>query len=203
VRILKSLGELKAARAEIAKQHEAARLRAHAQALAARAQRQLQNPDHHLFLRAIGAVEPLALRHRTRRVPGPAQLALPEPRQRLADEIQVLTGIGPDVLRRLRRGDWAIQAQLDLHGLRRDQAREQLAAFVRECHRLGRRCVRVVHGKGLGSPGKTPVLKSKVHSWLVQKAQVLAFVQAKPSEGGAGALVVLLAPPARAKNNAQ
>jgi DNA-nicking Smr family endonuclease len=54
--------------------------------------------------------------------------------------------------------------------------------------------LRVVHGKGLGSPGKTPVLKSKVHSWLVQKNQVLAFVQAKPAEGGAGALLVLLKP---------
>jgi DNA-nicking Smr family endonuclease len=53
--------------------------------------------------------------------------------------------------------------------------------------------VRVVHGKGLGSPGKTPVLKSKVQRWLVQKNEVLAFVQAKGSEGGAGALVVLLA----------
>jgi DNA-nicking Smr family endonuclease len=61
-------------------------------------------------------------------------------------------------------------------------------------HRQGLRCLRVVHGKGLGSPGKTPVLKSKVHSWLVQKNQVLAFVQAKPAEGGAGALLVLLKP---------
>jgi DNA-nicking Smr family endonuclease len=67
-----------------------------------------------------------------------------------------------------------------------------LTTFIREAHKHGIRCVRVVHGKGLGSPGKTPVLKSKVHSWLVQKNQVMAFVQAKPAEGGAGALVVLL-----------
>ena len=69
-----------------------------------------------------------------------------------------------------------------------------LAEFIRLSHRQGLRCVRVVHGKGLGSPGKMPVLKNKVHSWLVQKNQVLAFVQAKPAEGGAGALVVLLKP---------
>jgi len=56
------------------------------------------------------------------------------------------------------------------------------------------RCVRVVHGKGLGSPGKVPVLKGKVHSWLIQKNEVLAFVQARADEGGAGAVVVLLAP---------
>jgi len=55
-------------------------------------------------------------------------------------------------------------------------------------------CVRVVHGKGLGSPGKTPVLKGRVHSWLIQKNEVLAFVQARPADGGAGALVVLLKP---------
>ncbi|MEG0413512.1 MAG: Smr/MutS family protein, partial [Comamonas sp.] len=83
---------------------------------------------------------------------------------------------------------------LDLHGLRSDEAREALGQFIRLAHRTGMRCVRVVHGKGLGSPGKTPVLKAKVQRWLVQKKEVLAFVQARPAEGGAGALVVLLQP---------
>jgi DNA-nicking Smr family endonuclease len=96
------------------------------------------------------------------------------------------------VTRKLRRGDWSIQRQLDLHGLRRDEARERLSFFIREAYKHGIRCVRVVHGKGLGSPGKAPVLKSRVHSWLVQKNEVLAFVQAKPADGGGGALVVLL-----------
>ncbi len=104
------------------------------------------------------------------------------------------SGLGPDIPRRLRRGDWSIQRQLDLHGLRRDDAREQLGVFIRDAHKAGLRCVRVVHGKGLGSPGKTPVLKSRVQSWLVQKDEVLAFVQARPADGGAGALVVLLKP---------
>jgi DNA-nicking Smr family endonuclease len=103
-------------------------------------------------------------------------------------------GIGTDITRKLRRGEWAIQRQIDLHGLRRDEAREHLSFFIREAHQQGIRCVRVVHGKGLGSPGKAPVLKSRVHSWLAQKNEVLAFVQAKPADGGAGALVVLLAP---------
>ena len=94
--------------------------------------------------------------------------------------------------RKLRKGDWSIQRQIDLHGLRRDDAREALSLFIREAHQQGIRCVRVVHGKGLGSPGKAPILKSRVHSWLVQKNEVLAFVQAKPADGGAGALVVLL-----------
>ena len=73
-----------------------------------------------------------------------------------------------------------------------DEARDALAQFIREAVRQGWRCLRVVHGKGLGSPGREPVLKAKVQRWLVQKQQVLAFVQAKPAEGGAGALVVLL-----------
>ena len=103
-------------------------------------------------------------------------------------------GVGLDVTRRLRKGHWSIQRELDLHGLRREDAREALADFIRESHRKGIRCVRVVHGKGLGSPGKTPVLKGKVQGWLVQKKEVLAFVQARGDEGGAGALVVLLKP---------
>ena len=103
-------------------------------------------------------------------------------------------GIGTDITRKLRRGDWALQGQIDLHGLRTEDAREALGQFIREAHQQGIRCVRVVHGKGLGSPGKTPVLKSKVQRWLVQKSEVIAFVQARPLDGGAGALVVLLAP---------
>lgn len=103
-------------------------------------------------------------------------------------------GIGVEVTRRLRSGHWSIQRQLDLHGLRVDEAREALGDFIRHAHKAGMRCVRVVHGKGLGSPGKSPVLKSRVQRWLVQKNEVLAFVQARPMDGGAGALVVLLQP---------
>ncbi|NBO89376.1 MAG: DNA mismatch repair protein MutS, partial [Betaproteobacteria bacterium] len=101
-------------------------------------------------------------------------------------------GIGTDVTRKLRRGDWSIQGQVDLHGLRSEEARDTLAQFVRDAVRMGWRCVRIVHGKGLGSPGKQPVLKSKVQRWLVQKNEVQAFVQAPPVQGGAGALLVLL-----------
>ena len=87
-----------------------------------------------------------------------------------------------------------IQSQIDLHGLRRDEAREQLASFLREAVKQGLRCVRVVHGKGNGSPGREPVLKAKVKTWLVQKNEVIAFTQARASDGGAGALLVLLRP---------
>jgi DNA-nicking Smr family endonuclease len=101
--------------------------------------------------------------------------------------------LGPDVTRKLRKGTWALQGQLDLHGMRSDEARQALADFVRHATAQGWRCVRVIHGKGLGSPGRQPVLKAKVQRWLIQKREVLAWVQAKASEGGSGALVVLLA----------
>ena len=100
-------------------------------------------------------------------------------------------GVGLDVVTRLRRGHWAIQGEIDLHGLRRDEARERLAAFMRDAARNGWRCLRVVHGKGLGSPGREPVLKARVQRWLGQHADVVAFTQARAPEGGAGALIVL------------
>ena len=127
-------------------------------------------------------------------------------REALSDEFDVETLLDTDnalsyrrlttgqaVTRKLRRGGWSIQGQVDLHGLRREEAREALVEFIKDAERMGWRCVRVVHGKGLGSPGKTPVLKGKVQSWLIQKQEVLAFVQARPAHGGAGALVVPLA----------
>ena len=142
--------------------------------------------------------------------PVPTQRELDEERvlrEAISDEFDVSTlldvddqlsfrrpGIGRDVTHKLRGGHWSIQRQLDLHGLRTDEAREALGNFIRLAHRTGLRCVRVVHGKGLGSPGKTPVLKGRVQRWLVQKKEVLAFVQARPIDGGAGALVVLLQP---------
>ena len=101
-------------------------------------------------------------------------------------------GIGEDVVRRLRRGQWVIQRQIDLHGLRVDEAREALGAFLADCLKRDIRCVRVVHGKGLGSKNREPVLKGKVLRWLVQRDEVLAFCQAGPTDGGSGALLVLL-----------
>ena len=169
--------------------------------------------ERHLFKRAVGAVKPLAHAPRVSLSGEPAKpLALQQKldddnvlRESLSDDFDVSTlldtddelsyrrsGIGTDVTQKLRKGHWSLQGQIDLHGLRSDEAREALGQFIRDAHKRGWRCVRVVHGKGLGSPGKTPVLKSKVQRWLVQKNEVLAFVQAKGSEGGAGALVVLL-----------
>ena len=101
-------------------------------------------------------------------------------------------GLARTVLRDLRRGRGVVQDALDLHGATRDEARLLLADFLAESLKRGRRCVRVVHGKGLGSPGREPVLKGLVKSWLMQRAEVLAYCQARAAEGGAGALIVLL-----------
>ncbi|ARP83148.1 DNA mismatch repair protein MutS [Bordetella genomosp. 8] len=98
----------------------------------------------------------------------------------------------PDTARKLRRGEWQAGAELDLHGLRVEQARHAVLSFVDECLEHGIRCVRVVHGKGYGSEGLNPVLKDKARTWLAQKPEVIAFSEAPPREGGSGALLVLL-----------
>jgi DNA-nicking Smr family endonuclease len=207
----RSLQDLQHIQRQLAEQQKAA---AEQQAARQAAQRKA-DAERSLFVRAAGDVQPL--RHPPRVVlagdpkpPIAVQQMLDEQRvlaESISDDFDASTlldvddalsfrrpGVGLDVTRKLRKGHWSIQRELDLHGLRREDAREALAGFIRESHRQGVRCVRVVHGKGLGSPGKTPVLKAKVQGWLVQKQEVLAFVQARGDEGGAGALVVLLKP---------
>jgi DNA-nicking Smr family endonuclease len=101
-------------------------------------------------------------------------------------------GMSRDILRRLRRGHWVVQDHLDLHGLNSEQARHLLSQFLSRCVKRGLRCVRVVHGKGLRSPNREPVLKNKVRGWLAQREQILAFCQAPDHHGGGGAVLVLL-----------
>lgn len=212
--MVRDLKDLKLVRREMQErlQQEQARETARLAALAA------ARAEKELFVRAVGRVMALPLKHQSGHKaslqrPRPAPIAEQQQRddqavmrEALSDEFDVETllhtdealsfrrpGMGLDVVRKLRRGNWAIQRQLDLHGLRREDARDALGAFIREANKAGLRCVRVVHGKGLGSPGKAPILKGRVQSWLIQKKEVLAFVQARPAEGGAGALVVLLA----------
>ena len=194
-----------------------AREKAHLAALAAAAraldlERQAQSA-HGLFVRSVGPVTPLpasgnALIVRPAAPPHPRQRELDEQaavRESMSDEVNLesllLTddglsyrrpGIAPDVVTRLRKGQWTLQGQIDLHGHNRDEARQALAEFIRQCQRRGLRCLRVVHGKGHGSPGRQPVLKARVQRWLAQCAPVVAFAQASGPQGGAGALLVLL-----------
>lgn len=101
-------------------------------------------------------------------------------------------GIGADVMRKLRKGYWPVQDELDLHGMRRDTARDQIGDFLRRAAKRKLRCVCVIHGKGLGSAGGEPVLRSMVHSWLEQKEDVIAFCAANVNDRSHGALLVLL-----------
>ena len=101
-------------------------------------------------------------------------------------------GLAPQTLKKLRRGHWVIQDELDLHGLTSVEARELLVAFLHACLRRGARCVRIIHGKGLRSKNRQPVLKTKVANWLMQRDEVLAFCQARQVDGGGGAVMVLL-----------
>jgi len=104
-------------------------------------------------------------------------------------------GVSADVLRRLRRGQFAVAAEIDLHGLGRHAAHAALRAFVAEAVVRGHGCVRVIHGKGRGSGPSGPVLKHVVNHWLRRMDDVLAFASARPVDGGTGAAYVLLAPP--------
>ena len=109
-----------------------------------------------------------------------------------AGQTFVRRGIGIDVLKKLRRGEWSVQSDLDLHGHTADEAHDALADFLDDARRRGYRCVRVVHGKGLTSPNKEPVLKGKVRRWLSQWNEVLAYCEAPQHAGGGGAVLVLL-----------
>ena len=101
-------------------------------------------------------------------------------------------GIQQRVFRKFRRGQYAIEAELDLHGRTVPEARELVSAFLRTAQASHKRCVRIIHGKGLSSEGRLPVLKGKVNSWLRQKDMVLAFCSAPKKDGGTGAVYVLL-----------
>lgn len=101
-------------------------------------------------------------------------------------------GLQTQVLRKLRRGHWVVQDELDLHGCTLAEAKPELVRFLDRARKAGARCVRIVHGKGLRSRNREPVLKNNVANWLLQRDEILAFCQAKAADGGSGAMLVLL-----------
>ena len=101
-------------------------------------------------------------------------------------------GVSPDLLRKLRRGQWTINAEIDLHHHTQDEAHEALMEFMRKARAEDWRCLRIIHGKGLSSYQKIPVLRSKVRRWLQLKDEVLAYCEPRPNGGGSGAVLVLL-----------
>ena len=108
------------------------------------------------------------------------------------DSSYLRPGLPRDILRKLRRTHWVVQAHLDLHGLSSVEAAAETSLFLADCRKRGLRCVRIVHGKGLRSPGREPVLKRRVRKLLTRRDDVLAFVEPRAVHGGGGAVVVLL-----------
>ena len=167
--------------------------------------------DSDLFRNAMGDVKPIE----SDRVEHERQKPAPVARFTRADEQEVLResldprsdielqgtgddaqfrrkGVSQAVLRKLRRGQYTIEDEIDLHGYTVAAARPALAQFLQECVDSGKRCVRVIHGKGLGSGHRGPVLRPNVVAWLVRWDPVLAYATARPVDGGTGAMYVLL-----------
>ncbi len=109
------------------------------------------------------------------------------------EPVYLRPGQSPRVLRRLRRGEWVIQDHYDLHGMSRAEAAEAVTGFLAASLKRDARCVRIIHGKGLGSKNREPVLKEMLKKWLPRHRDVVAFCQAPAPQGGSGALLVLLA----------
>ncbi len=173
-------------------------------------------PDERaLFRQAVADTTPISFDRVHHEPPPPPAI----PRQRLADESAVLSeslsgpieledrleggdepnflraGLSRQILKDLRRGRWVIQGEIDLHGMTRDEARIALGGFLADSLGNGSRCVRVIHGKGLRSPGRLGILRNLVRGWLARREEVLAYCQARPQDGGDGALYVLLRAP--------
>lgn len=171
----------------------------------------IDDDERKLFRNRLHDTQPLRHNKVLLRPPRPPA----EPRQTLLDEAAVMESLGSApldlvehrtgdetvyagagidrmTLRRLRRGQFAIEAHLDLHGMTKQQAASELARFLHRSQHLGRRCVRVVHGKGNRSPGREPVLRGMVVRRLQKHGEVLAFCSAPPQDGGTGAVYVLL-----------
>ena len=171
--------------------------------------------DNDLFKKVIGEVKPIK---RKDMVDTYSQMPKPKPvaKKFLEDEKKVLTDSisdnfesidyflardelfyikknhSPDIVKKLRNGSWVVEDSIDLHGLTSDEAKVELVEFISYCKQRGIRCIRIIHGKGYNSKNKEPVLKNKVKKWLIQKQEVICFVQAPNHDGGGGALITLL-----------
>jgi DNA-nicking Smr family endonuclease len=167
--------------------------------------------DDDSFRDAMGDVQPIKPHNRVepyRVKPSPVPAKRHEDERAVIEELARLTldddaeieedasylrpGLPRDILRKLRRTHWVIQDDLDLHGLTGDEAVAETAVFLAAARRRGLRCVRIIHGKGLRSPGREPVLRKRIRKILTRRDEVLAFVEPRNVHGGSGAVVVLI-----------
>jgi len=166
---------------------------------------QIAPGDAALFRAAIGEVKPLAEQNRITPKPTPRKPLLRSPISPPAipdawsdsadgdapDEF-LGNGLSRMALRKLRRGSQPVQDRLDLHGLHTSAARKLLQEFLHEAVRRNLRCVLVIHGKGLNSPGGEAVLRKLTRHWLTRHPEVMGYCDAPPKEGGSGAVMILL-----------
>jgi DNA-nicking Smr family endonuclease len=164
-----------------------------------------------LFREAVGDVQPVKQHNRVeihREKPAPVPAKRHEDERAVIEELARLTidddseieedasylrpGLPRDILRKLRRTHWVIQDHIDLHGRTGEEAVAETAVFLADARRRGLRCVRIVHGKGLRSVGREPVLRKRIRKLLTRRDEVLAFVEPRNIHGGSGAVVVLL-----------
>lgn len=175
----------------------------------------MTDDDASLFRRLMAEIKPLKATDRVA-----PEVRKPKPRARFSradheavleeslqvdiDDLEANSGealhfkrasVGRTTMRMLARGSYAVLADIDLHGMTLAEARPRLENFVYQCAKNNKLCVRIVHGKGLGSGARGPVLKQAVNRWLRRWDVVLAFVSARQVDGGTGALYVLLQPP--------
>lgn len=173
---------------------------------------ELPADERELFRREMDGVQPLGSPVRRR-----AQQPVPPPRPRMTElDVEAVMselldppldpanletgeessyrqpGVQDSVLRKLKRGQYSVQAEVDLHGLNTVAAKMEVVRFLQEAQQRHWRCLRIIHGKGHRSGQRGPVLKVKVAHWLRQRRDVLAFSSARPVDGGSGALYVLL-----------
>ena len=152
-----------------------------------------RHEDEQAVLDELAALALQESRGRSRSMASHLSGTVPDDEAEFEDDGRYLRpGLPPDILRKLRRTHWVIQASLDLHGLTGDEAVAETAVFLAGCKRSGARCVRIIHGKGLRSPGREPVLKRRIRKLLTRRDEVLAYVEPRAIHGGGGAVVVLL-----------
>lgn len=160
--------------------------------------RYVWRPAHEAELRAAAQPKPRASDEEIQAILRESMLSDQFDVDGLLDEEPTLSwaapGVGPDVVKKMRKRHWPVEDEIDLHGLTRDLARRVVDAFLRRSSKNGVRCVRIIHGVGYGSAGGEPVLRGMVHSWLVQTDETVAFCVAGRVDGGNGALIVLLRP---------
>ena len=175
----------------------------------------MHNDDENLFREAVKNVKPLKIKSKTIEVAASKPKPKPIAKKLIEDEKRVLLdslsddyiyenietedgllylrdGHSPDILNKLRKGYWVVQGSIDLHGMISQEAKSYIVDYIQECKKKHVRCIRIIHGKGIGSKNKEPVLRNKVKNWLAQKDEVIAYAQAPKHDGGSGAVVVLL-----------